>query len=418
MNRRRRSPSRLVGFEYDPLTGVARFSMYVPGTAGRERKRATVEAKSYDEAVQLWSEFRARVKAGNGRPSPEASTFREFIAGYLPLIAANVSPKTLRDYKYAIDRHLMPTFGAMRLSDMSSGVVNAFGARLKAQGYAGATVNNYMNIVALLLGYAVELDAIEDLPLKKKLKKYKANKPCNELSAEERARFLAAFDDEVGFRRFLAETMPRPKAIEVRDGRFGGRRAYGAGLRAGSDGAHAYFLRFQRSKDLFIVDLDSGLREGDITGLRLCNISFNDDWIRLEQEKTGREVVIPMSSACRAAIERAISDREVGPDDSVFVTVAGRPYSDSSLGRYFAIAKRIAGITKRVQFHDLRHTVGSDLANAELPLPFIGKVMGHANPATTALVRAAGRPCSRSRARGSESRPHLTKTAPPARRRG
>jgi hypothetical protein len=129
VKRRSRPPSRLVGFEYDPLTGTARFKMYVPGTAGRERKRATVEARSYDEAVQLWTEFRARVKAGNGRPSPEAPTFREFIAGYLPLIAANVATKTLRDYRCAIDRHLMPAFGAMRLTDMTSGVVNAFGAR-------------------------------------------------------------------------------------------------------------------------------------------------------------------------------------------------------------------------------------------------------------------------------------------------
>jgi integrase len=381
---KRRHRPRLVGFEYEPLTGIARFSMYLPGTAGRERKRATVQARSYDEAVQLWTEFRARVKAGNGRPSPEAPTFREFIAGYLPLIAANVSPKTLRDYRYAIDRHLMPTFAAMKLTDMSSGVVNAFGARLKAQGYAGATVNNYMNIAALLLGYAVELDAIDELPLKKKLKKFRANKPCNELSAEERARFLAAFDDEAGFRRFLVETMPRPKAVQVRDRRFGAHRAYGAGMRAGGDAAHAYFLRFQRSKDLFIVDLDSGLREGDITQLKVRDVSFADDWLRLVQEKTAREVVIPMSSACRTAIERALAGREIGPDDFVFVTVAGRPYSDSTLGRYFAIAKRVAGITRRVRFHDLRHTFGSDLANAELPLPFIGKVMGHANPATTA----------------------------------
>lgn len=95
MNHRRRSVPRLVGFEYDPLADLAHFSMYVPGHGGRERKRATVEAWSYDEAVQLWSEFRARVKAGAGRVSPEAPTFREFVAAYLPLIGANVAATTL-----------------------------------------------------------------------------------------------------------------------------------------------------------------------------------------------------------------------------------------------------------------------------------------------------------------------------------
>src|SRR5205814_8444941 len=102
---------------YEPETGTAHFSMYVPGSAGRERKRATLRASSYDDAVRLWSEFRARVQAGSGRTSPEAPTFREFIAAYLPLIASNVAAKTIRDYRYVIDRHLMPAFANRRLSE-------------------------------------------------------------------------------------------------------------------------------------------------------------------------------------------------------------------------------------------------------------------------------------------------------------
>jgi hypothetical protein len=52
----------------------------------------------------------------------------------------------------------------------------------------------------------VELDVIAELPLKKKLKKQKANKRCLELNAE-RAAFLAAFNGEPGFRRFLADLL-------------------------------------------------------------------------------------------------------------------------------------------------------------------------------------------------------------------
>lgn len=52
---------------------------------------------------------------------------------------------------------------------MTSGVVNRFGARLKAEGYAGATVNKYVNLAALLLGYVcLELDVLDELPLEKK----------------------------------------------------------------------------------------------------------------------------------------------------------------------------------------------------------------------------------------------------------
>jgi integrase len=240
-----------------------------------------------------------------------------------------------------------------------------------------------MNLAALLLGYAVEFDVIADLPLKKKLKKQKANKPCLELNAEERVRFLTAFDDESAFRAFLADTMPKGKPAQANDSRFGSRRAYGAGMRDDSDAAHAYFLRFQASKDLFIVALESGIRSGDLRALARRHVEFDEGWIQFVQRKTGKEVVIPMSNDCRLALRRALAAREIGPDDSIFVTDSGLPYSESTMQRHFRIAKRLAGITRRFRVHDLRHTFGCDLATAGLPLRFIGKVMGHANSATT-----------------------------------
>jgi integrase len=379
-----RHRNRLVGFTYDEAAGVAHFSMYVPGTAGRDRKRATVNAATYDDAVRLWSEFRSRAAEGLQRPSPEAPTFREFITDYFPSIAANLAEKTARDYRWAIDRHLLPQLGALRLDEITSGILNRLGARLNAAGYAGATVNNYVNLAALLLGYAVELDVIADLPLKKKIKKQKANKPCLELNLDERARFLAAFDDEAGFRRFLAEVMPKARPAIAKDSRrLGARRAYGAGMRNDSDAAQAYFLRFNASKDLFVVALETGIRSGDLRGLARRHVDFEEGWIRFVQRKTAKEVVIPISRACRVALEHALANRDARPDDPVFVTENGAPYSVSTMQRHFKVAKRIAGINRRLRVHDLRHSFGCGLATAGLPLRFIGKVMGHTNSATT-----------------------------------
>jgi integrase len=379
----RQRHDRLVGFTYDEAAGVAHFSMYVPGTAGRVRKRATVRAASYDQAVGLWSAFRSRTAEGLRRPSPEAPTFCEFITDYFPSIEANVKAKTAIDYRYSIDRHLLPQLGALRLTEITSGVINHLGASLKASGYAGATVNKYMTLAALLLGYAVEFDVIPELPLKKKLKKQKANKPCLELNSEERAAFLAAFNDEPGFCRYLAETMPKGKLRQVTDGRFGSRRAHGAGMRDDSDAAHAYFLRFQTSRDLFLVALETGIRSGDLRSMARHHVDFEEGWIRFIQQKTSKEVVIPISHECRLALQSALASREVSADDPVFVTDTGLPYGQSTMRRYFKIAKRLAGISRRVRFHDLRHTYGCDLATAGVPLGFIGKVMGHSNATTT-----------------------------------
>lgn len=379
-----RRENRLVGFSYDARSGIARFSMYVPGTAGRERKRATVRADSRDEAIRLWSAFRGRATAGFRRASPEAPTFREFIDEHFSSIAANVSPKTARDYRYVIERHLLPALGALSLDEITSGVLNQLGARLKTAGYAGATVNNYVNVARVMLGYAVEFDVIEELPLKKRIKKQKANQPCLELVAEERARFLAAFDDESGFQGFLRQTMPKAKRTQSTSTRFGGRRAHGAGMRDDGEAARAYFARYRSSKDLFVVALETGIRSGDLRRLRIRNVNLVDGWIRFFQQKTGHEAVIPISRQCRIVLERRLGDRDREPDAYVFVTESGLPYGDSTMKRYFRIAKRIAGITRRLRIHDLRHSFGSDLATAGVPLRFISKVMGHTNTATTA----------------------------------
>jgi hypothetical protein len=56
------------------------------------------------------------------------------------------------------------------------------------------------------------------------------------------------------------------------------------------------------------------------------------------------EAVIPVSSACRAALEDA---RKRFPFSTlVFLTEEKRPYSVSTFLRYFETAKRLAGITR------------------------------------------------------------------------
>jgi integrase len=154
-------------------------------------------------------------------------------------------------------------------------------------------------------------------------------------------------------------------------------------MRSDSDAAHAYFRRFNASKDLFVAVLETAIRSGDPRALARRHVDFKEGWIRFVQQKTAREVVIPISDDCRLALQHSLAGREVDPDDPIFVTESGLPYSGSAMQRHFRIAKRLAGITRRLRIHDLRHSYACTLATAGVPLSFIGKVMGHANPATT-----------------------------------
>src|SRR5437763_2363027 len=148
--------------------------------------------------------------------------------------------------------------------------------------------------------------------------------------------------------------MPKAKPAFAKDARRrGARRAYGAGMRSDSDAARSYFLRFNASKDLFVVALETGIRSGDLRALARRHVDFEEGWIRFVQRKTGREVVIPISDDCRTALQHALAGRKVDPDHPIFVTESGLPYSGSTMQRHFRIAKHLAGITRRFRIHEL-----------------------------------------------------------------
>ena len=85
--------------------------------------------------------------------------------------------------------------------------------------------------------------------------------------------------------------------------------------------------------------------------------------------------------------------------------------------RYFKIAKKLAGITRRVRFHDLRHSFGCYQVSNGTSIETLQKMMGHADIKTTAryarvteaAVLAAGEAIDRRRlnyflnSEGSES---------------
>jgi integrase len=372
-SRRFRTRRRIVGLTYDPDTQIAHLSVYVPGSGGRERKRETVTAATYDDAVRKWTEFRDRIAKSHVRPA-EAPRFRDYIDAYFDDIAAQVSPVTARDYRYVIDNHFLPQLGNFRLNEITTAVVKSFETKLKRRGYALATVNGYLNVLIMLLHRAVDdFDLIDEFPLKKRLKRKRPDMLALELTDDERAAFLNSFDDEAGFRKDLSD---RRVVREVTASeRYPFARRFGGSTRPDGEAARAAFLRFQFLKPLFVVAIETGLRKGDLLRLMWRSVDFENRWIHIVMHKTRLPVTIPMSSACFDALELCLA-RARGRDN-VFVDEGGRRIGEMRVRRTFERAKRLAGITRRFRFHDLRHTFGSRLASKNVTVQVISKVMGH-----------------------------------------
>jgi integrase len=127
-------------------------------------------------------------------------------------------------------------------------------------------------------------------------------------------------------------------------------------------------------RPIVTVALNTGMRKGEILGLRWENVDLKQGFILLEQEhtKNGERREIPINTAVRNALQgitRRLDVPHVFHDSET-----GKPYQDVKKG--FNGACRRAGI-KDFHFHDLRHTFASHLVMAGQDLTTVKELLGH-----------------------------------------
>lgn len=372
--------NRLPGFSYDARTKTAHFDIYVEGAKGRVRRRRTVRATNAQEAKRLWAAFCDEVNGRTAPPSDQkAMTLRVFFNQHFDEVCSELAPKTKYDYALVVRNVLLAPFGDTPMSAIRPRDINAVAVQLKERGLAGATINGYIAVLIILLRKAVDHDFLDEFPLRKRVIRYKENKPTNELSDEERQRFLASFDNERAFRALVCTH--RSTGSVATSARFHGERRFGGGRNPESDATGATFGRFQFTRPFFEIALETGLRLSDLRALAWQHVDFERGFIFVVTQKTKTPTAVPMSARCRAALD--VCRRRARFAELVFVDEAARPLSVTRIRRAFAIAKALAGISRPFRIHDLRHTFGSRLASEGVEILTISRVMAHKDIATT-----------------------------------
>ncbi|MCU1349875.1 MAG: site specific recombinase [Acidobacteria bacterium] len=388
--------SRHPGFTYDPANKRARFDCYVPGTSGKLRRRRSVSAATRAEALALWREFLdelAREARGEIAPSKLAGTadtnrvptLHEFCDAYYEKIAAGLKPNTRRSHGGIIRKRLLPVFGAVPMNEIKSVAVTDFMVVLRRANFAPSYINDCVRVLKMLLNQAVAREVLASYPIKNKLQKEKEPLLRLEMTDAERRAFLAAFED---FEAFAARiTRLRKNGPERASEHFAVPRAFGGGMRSDSAAAERFFARFRWLKPLFVVALETGLRKGDLLNLRWTLVDLAAGWIRLVMEKTGFEATIAISSECERALRECLERARAS--EYVFLNETGRKLSETRVRRAYAIAKELAGISRRCRFHDLRHTFASRLVSRGLNLRVVASALGHV---TTAMTERYAKP--------------------------
>ncbi len=257
-------------------------------------------------------------------------------------IAVQLRATTARDYRTNLRLHVLPYFTCRKLRGITRDTVDQFRRHLLEKGTGRRTVNKCITLLAGMFVFAVERDWMVRNPAAR-------------------------------FKKLPAESDPRDDVDES--------ILSPAEIRLLVNAAEG------RWRLIILTAVTTGLREGELLGLRWQDVSLSRRRIHVRQQYTDGRFSKPKTKASRRAVDMpTVLAHELtawklacpkGPEDLVFPNGAGNPESHGNLlSRGYYPALRRAGV-RRINFHALRHCYASLLiANGEHPKR-IQALMGH-----------------------------------------
>lgn len=161
-----------------------------------------------------------------------------------------------------------------------------------------------------------------------------------------------------------------------------------------------------RLEALLHVAIKTGMRQGELLGLKWSDLDWNTGIIRIQrqvQRVKGQGMIFmpPKTTAGRRAIQlgegtlhilrrhfdqqnldKAIAGKRWKKLNLIFPSSVGTPQSPSNLLKEFKALLVEAGV-KQIRFHDLRHTGASIMLNHGVPVLIVSKILGHSKASTT-----------------------------------
>lgn len=129
---------------------------------------------------------------------------------------------------------------------------------------------------------------------------------------------------------------------------------------------------------------NTALRRGDILRLSAANITADPAFgpgLRIEQQKTGRVVILPMTPQLAEAID--VLPPSDNPATPFLERAAGHAITAMMYGHEWAATRKRAGVRSEITGHDIRRTVAVTLYDATRDLRVVQHVLGHKSLSST-----------------------------------
>ena len=343
-------------------------------TVTADGKRRTVRSKRKDVVVQKLAALQRDVAAG----LPIATsgvTVGAFLAEWLAAKRSSLAPQTSDSYERRIRRQVVPHIGSTRLSDLDRTHIQGLYELLQDEGLSAQTVNHVDAILKTALKEGVRWGRVARNVAELVDPPRVVRVQPRVLSAVEASRFLDCAQGD------------RYEAIYV--------LAIGTGMRRGE-------LLGLHWRD---VDLDRGLLSVNWNLIRTSRDELQLDAPKTAQSRRRLTLDEETITALREHRARQLEQRlQVGTawqeTDLVFCNEVGRATNPSNLiVRSFWPIRKQAGfdavtttdrrgrttvIVPALRFHDLRHTAGTLMLEANVPLKIVSSRLGHSNINVTA----------------------------------
>lgn len=260
---------------------------------------------------------------------------------------------TLESYESIVRVHLAPFFGERPLPRITPEQVEGFIARCRASGCAPKSTLNYLGVLHSIFDFALRRRWVAANPCKL------VDKPRS-METDPDVRFL----DDVELSALLA-AVPSDELGRV-------------------------------ERVIYRAAAMTGMRQGELLALRWMDVDWMAQRIRVRRNFVRGEFGTPKSKRSSRGVPLAdvlggeldLLYRDtayVGDEDLVFAHPhTGKPMDRSKLLKRYKAALRRGGV-RPVRFHDLRHTFGTRMAAAGVPMRTIQEFMGHKDFKTTLI---------------------------------
>jgi integrase len=262
-------------------------------------------------------------------------------------------PSTLEGYESFLRVHIAPFFGERPLSKIGKSDIEAFMAHCLNAGQSIKSTRNYLGLLHGIFDHAMRQG-------------WASSNPCKLVEKPQQA----DVDADI---RFLDEAEINALLRAVPDTDLG---------------------RVERV--LYLAAALTGLRQGELLALRWMDVDWPAQRVRVRRNYVRGRLGTPKSKRSSRAVPLAdVLGGELdhhykgsvyqGDADLVFAHPhTGGPMDRSRLLKRYKSALKRAGV-REVRFHDLRHTFGTRMAAAGVPMRTLQEWMGHRDFKTTLI---------------------------------